>query len=198
MAFYGILKNEKRYPRGRELPGQAGWVADRLLRLRAMLNGQIESKRDPNSLIIGSWNIRHFDGGRPRLDESFHYIAEIIDHFDICAIQEVKNIEAMERLQNQLGGNEGMQRELQRAQNALRNVADASFRGVLLDDESAKNFFNEDLFQPFSELENQLARELDTIEREKKLFGARKAEVPDEYRDTVDRYYESLSKSNDN
>ena len=106
--------------------------------------------------------------------------------------------EAMERLQNQLGGNEGMQRELQRAQNALRNVADASFRGVLLDDEAAKNFFNKDLFQPFSELENQLARELDTIEMEKKLFGARKAEVPDEYRDTVDRYYESLSKSNDN
>ena len=106
--------------------------------------------------------------------------------------------EAMERLENQLGGNEGMQRELQRAQNALRNVADASFRGILLDDENAKNFFNKDLFQPFSELESQLARELDTIEMEKKLFGARKAEVPDEYRDTVDRYYESLSKSNDN
>ena len=106
--------------------------------------------------------------------------------------------EAMERLENQLGGNEGMQRDLQRARNALRNVADASFRGVLLDDDAAKNFFNEDIFQPFSELENQLARELDTIEMEKKLFGARKAEVPDEYRDTVDRYYESLSKSNDN
>ena len=106
--------------------------------------------------------------------------------------------EAMDRLQNQLGGNEGMQRDLQRARNALRNVADASFRGILLDDEAAKNFFNEDIFQPFSELENQLARELDTIEMEKKLFGARKAEVPDEYRDTVDRYYESLSKSNEN
>jgi len=106
--------------------------------------------------------------------------------------------EAMERLENQLGGNEGMQRDLQRARNALRNVSDASFRGVLLDDEAAKNFFNKDLFNPFSELEKQLARELDTIEMEKKLFGARKAEVPDEYRDTVDRYYESLSKSNDN
>ena len=89
MAFYQSLKYA--YPRGRTKPGQSGWIADRLLRLRALLNGQITARRQPNSLIIGSWNIRHFDGGRPRLDESFHYIAEIIDHFDICAIQEVKS-----------------------------------------------------------------------------------------------------------
>ena len=105
--------------------------------------------------------------------------------------------EAMERLQNQLEGNEGMQRMLSRASNSLRNVADASNTGILLDDDSAKSFFNEDVFEPFSELESQLARQLDTIEMEKKLYGARNAEVPDEYRDTVDRYYESLSKSND-
>ena len=105
MAYYQSLKNEALYPRGREQPGQAGWIADRLLRLRALLNGQIVSRRRPNSLIIGSWNIRHFDGGRPRLDESFHYIAEIIDHFDICAIQEVKSLEAIERLVRLLGRN---------------------------------------------------------------------------------------------
>jgi hypothetical protein len=105
VAFYQSLRSENRYPRGRDKPGQAGWIADRLLRLRALLNGKITSKRRPNSLIIGSWNIRHFDGGRPRLPESFHYIAEIIDHFDICAIQEVKNIESMERLQHLLGPN---------------------------------------------------------------------------------------------
>ncbi len=103
MAFYQSLKYA--YPRGRTEPGQGGWIADRLLRLRAMLNGQITARRQPHSLIIGSWNIRHFDGGRPRLDESFHYIAEIIDHFDICAIQEVKNIEAMQRLMKLLGPN---------------------------------------------------------------------------------------------
>ncbi|MBP1856997.1 endonuclease/exonuclease/phosphatase family protein [Rhizobium herbae] len=105
MAFYQTLRNENSYPRGREKPGQAGWVADRLLRLRALLNGQIVSKRRPNSLIVGSWNIRHFDGGRKRLPESYHYIAEIIDHFDICAIQEVKDIEAMEKLMRLLGRN---------------------------------------------------------------------------------------------
>ena len=105
MAYYQSLKNSNRYPRGRTAPGQSGWIADRLLRLRAMLNGQITSRRLPNSLIVGSWNIRHFDGGRPRLPESFHYIAEIIDHFDICAIQEVKDLDAMDQLMRLLGRN---------------------------------------------------------------------------------------------
>lgn len=105
MAFYQSLKWQSRYPRGTEKPGQAGWIAQRLLRLRALLNSRITSVRRPNSLIIGSWNIRHFDGGRPRLNESFHYIAEIIDHFDICAIQEVKSLEAMEKLSDLLGPN---------------------------------------------------------------------------------------------
>ncbi|MEP4980190.1 endonuclease/exonuclease/phosphatase family protein [Ascidiaceihabitans sp.] len=105
MAFYGSLKNENVYPRGCQAPGQAGWIAHRLLRLRAMLNGQITSKRRPNSLIIGSWNIRHFDGGRKRLNESYHYIAEIIDHFDVCAVQEVKDLEAVEKLMRLLGPN---------------------------------------------------------------------------------------------
>ncbi|MGB0907027.1 MAG: endonuclease/exonuclease/phosphatase family protein [Maricaulaceae bacterium] len=105
MAYYGSLRNQYLYPKGDTKPGQCGWVTKRLLRLRAMLNGEITSKRLPNSLIIGSWNIRHFDGGRERLPESFHYIAEIIDHFDICAIQEVKNIDAMKKLMKLLGPN---------------------------------------------------------------------------------------------
>ena len=105
MAFYQSLRNPAIYPHGRARPGEAGWIADHLLRLRALLNGEITSKRRPNSLIVGSWNIRHFDGGRPRLPESFHYIAEIIDHFDICAIQEVKDIGAVKRLVGLLGPN---------------------------------------------------------------------------------------------
>lgn len=105
MAYYGLLKNNILYPEGRAHPGEAGWIADHLLALRRDLAAQIKSTRKPNSLILGSWNIRHFDGGRPRLRESFHYIAEIIDHFDICAVQEVKDIESVERLVKLLGGN---------------------------------------------------------------------------------------------
>jgi len=104
MAYYQSIKYDRDiYPLGTEAPGQAGWIAERLLRLRAMLNGDIVSKRDANSLIIGSWNIKHFDGGRLRLPESYHYIAEIIDHFDICAIQEAKDMKALRRLNSLLG-----------------------------------------------------------------------------------------------
>jgi endonuclease/exonuclease/phosphatase family metal-dependent hydrolase len=105
MAFYKTLRDERTYPRGRERPGQAGWIAERILRLRKLLDDTITADRQPNSLIIGSWNIRHFDGGRLRLAESMHYIAEIIDHFDICAIQEVKDIASMDRLMRLLGPN---------------------------------------------------------------------------------------------
>ncbi|MGJ8623186.1 MAG: endonuclease/exonuclease/phosphatase family protein [Yoonia sp.] len=72
-------------------PDKADWIARRLLTLRHDLKIAITNDRAPGSLIIGSWNIRAFDGGLPRLDESFHYIAEIIASFDICAIQEVKS-----------------------------------------------------------------------------------------------------------
>ncbi len=105
MAFYTSLKNQALYPAGVAEPGQAGWIAQRLMRLRSKLRAEITQIRRPNSLIIGSWNIRHFDGGRKRLPESYHYIAEIIDHFGICAIQEVKDLEAVERLMRLLGPN---------------------------------------------------------------------------------------------
>jgi len=71
---------------------------------RAVQNGQVSSRRRGSSLVIGSWNVRHFDGGRARLPESFHYSAEIIDHFDIVALQEVKSLAAMDRLIALLGG----------------------------------------------------------------------------------------------
>ena len=104
MAYYQSLKHDRDvYPLGKSAPGQAGWIAERILRLRAMLNGDIVSRREPNSLIIGSWNIKHFDGGRSRLPESFHYIAEIVDHFDICAIQEAKDLPSLRRLKRLLG-----------------------------------------------------------------------------------------------
>lgn len=103
MAFYKNLRREYHYPVGNEKPGQAGWIAKHLKKLRTQLRNEIKANREPGSLIIGSWNIKHFDGGRPRLPESFHYIAEIIDHFDICALQEVKNVWAVERLSDLLG-----------------------------------------------------------------------------------------------
>jgi len=88
MAFYQNLKYYKNDP---IYANKQDWISSRLLTLRHDLKTQITNNRKANSLIIGSWNIRAFDGGMPRLDESYHYIAEIIDQFDICAVQEIKS-----------------------------------------------------------------------------------------------------------
>ena len=98
MAMY---KNLRRYP-----PEKADFIARKLLQLRKSLGARITQRRHPNSLIIGSWNIRNFDTGfgGQRLDETYHYLAEIIDRFDICAIQEVSgDLVPLKRLVETLG-----------------------------------------------------------------------------------------------
>jgi len=83
---------------------KADWIARRLLCLRHDLGRVIRGPRKPQSLILGSWNIRAFDDGATRLDESMHYIAEIVSAFDICAIQEVKkDLGPLRRLMRLLG-----------------------------------------------------------------------------------------------
>ncbi len=59
-----------------------------------------------NNLLIATWNIREFDSGKGgrRLDESIYYIAEIIDQFDLVAVQEVRDdLFALQRLMDALG-----------------------------------------------------------------------------------------------
>ncbi len=67
-------------------------VADRLLALRAALRRQVTEKENVGELKIATWNLMHFGGGGGyrRSTESLLYIAEIIDHFDLVSIQEVK------------------------------------------------------------------------------------------------------------
>lgn len=105
MPFYQDLENYKAAA-DPVYPGKHKWIAERLLALRYDLHQAIITKRRPESLIIGSWNIRAFDGGLPRLPESLHYIAEIIATFDICALQELRpNLEPIRRLKTLLGPN---------------------------------------------------------------------------------------------
>ena len=109
MPFYHGLKNYEFDAANGTFPnyeGKKAWIASRLLTLRQDLAEQITNQRAPKSLIIGSWNLRAFDDGAPRLDESYHYIAEIIGSFDICAVQEVKgDLGPLERLRKLLGPN---------------------------------------------------------------------------------------------
>ena len=66
-------------------------VVERLLDLRKQLNEQVPEKTATQTLLLATWNIREF--GENRLTESFYYIAEIIDHFDIVVIQELNSKE---------------------------------------------------------------------------------------------------------
>lgn len=65
----------------------SAFAAGRLHALREQLYEDIPQKED-GKLLLASWNIRKFSS-QGRLHESLLYIAEIIDHFDLVAIQEV-------------------------------------------------------------------------------------------------------------
>jgi endonuclease/exonuclease/phosphatase family metal-dependent hydrolase len=68
---------------------------------------RVPDKNATETLLLATWNLKAFDGGASdnRTDESYWYIAEIISHFDIVAIQEVgANMGALEKLRNRLGG----------------------------------------------------------------------------------------------
>ena len=69
------------------------FVAERLKALKQQLDADITAKTGESSLRLATWNIMHFsDGGAyDRTTESLLYIAEIIDHFDLVAIQEVNH-----------------------------------------------------------------------------------------------------------
>lgn len=98
MAMYKALRNYAE--------DDAAFIAERILKLRRKLASEITDQKKANSLIIGSWNIRNFDNGMggDRLDESYHYLAEIIDRFDICAIQEVmSDLGPLKKLVKKLG-----------------------------------------------------------------------------------------------
>lgn len=82
------------------------WTAERLLALRGQLQLEIPPKTANDTLLLASWNIREFDSAAygERIPESFHYIAEIVSHFDLIAVQEVrKDLQAWRRLLDLLG-----------------------------------------------------------------------------------------------
>lgn len=56
--------------------------------LREALDASLPQRDVKDALLLATWDIRSF-GRKERLPESIHYIAEIISHFDIVALQEV-------------------------------------------------------------------------------------------------------------
>ena len=77
-------------------------VVDKLLVLRSQLDRQIPAKTADETLLLATWNIRAF--GDNRRAESLHYIAEIINRFDLVAVQEVaSNLAGLQKLVTLLG-----------------------------------------------------------------------------------------------
>ncbi len=68
------------------------FVSKRLRALRDQLKTEITDRTGENDLRLATWNIMHFgsDGASQRQIDAMLYIAEIIDHFDLVAVQEIK------------------------------------------------------------------------------------------------------------
>jgi len=111
MPFYPDLKI---YPSDTTLEKQRKKrIADGLLRLRKALREHIQGA--PNApedgdtsqyLRLGTWNIREFDSPKfgERTQESNFYIAEILSHFDLIAVQEVReDLAALKKVMRILG-----------------------------------------------------------------------------------------------
>ena len=106
MPFYSPLRRLPVEDRLRTLEG--------IKALRAQKKAHIPGRTLHNTLLLATWNIRDFgnedkrashgrDQPGPRLEESFYYIAEIIDAFDLVAIQEINTLEALQRVMRILG-----------------------------------------------------------------------------------------------
>jgi hypothetical protein len=82
-------------------------AAKNLLDLRCMLEDSGSSNYVPQKsdkqLLLATWNVQNF-GGTDRYDESLWYIAEILSHFDLIAIQEVtRSLQALQSVVGLMG-----------------------------------------------------------------------------------------------
>jgi hypothetical protein len=98
MPFYAGLQDAPRRQVTRTIDG--------IERLRARLDAEIPPRNLESTLLLATWNIREFDSPRfgSRLTEAYYYLAEVINRFDLVAVQEVRrDLEALRRLADILG-----------------------------------------------------------------------------------------------
>ena len=71
---------------------------DEPLLLRADLDKEIPKMTVAETLLLATWNIWEFNS-KNWINESYHYLVEIVSRFDLIAIQEVSpDLKALERL----------------------------------------------------------------------------------------------------
>ncbi|WP_026449860.1 endonuclease/exonuclease/phosphatase family protein [Aequorivita capsosiphonis] len=77
-----------------------------LLRLREGIIEKIPRKTVDTNLLLCSWNIKNFGTLKNRTAESLYYIAEIINSFDIVALQEInRDLSDFKKVLKLLGSN---------------------------------------------------------------------------------------------
>ena len=59
--------------------------------LHAGLRANVPGKKVDQNLLLASWNIKNFGKITQRTPESLYYMAEIINAFDIVAVQEINS-----------------------------------------------------------------------------------------------------------
>ncbi|MFN0080532.1 MAG: endonuclease/exonuclease/phosphatase family protein [Prosthecobacter sp.] len=97
MPFYNKLRSEK--PEDRR-------TAERLLHLKAQMDAEVPKKDLDRHLLVATWNLREFGAAKygERTRESLYYIAEVMSHFDLIAVQEVRSdLKALDQLMDILG-----------------------------------------------------------------------------------------------
>lgn len=76
--------------------------------IRDHLSKTLPMRNVKDNLLVATWSLRDFGARQSPLKESLHYMAEIISHFDLVAIQEAKSDLALQELRSILGDNWGM------------------------------------------------------------------------------------------
>lgn len=101
--YYNLHKHDKTFS-----AIHAQRTAQGLLTLKkAFKEEEVPERKRASRLLLATWNIREFESAKygPRQREALYYIAEIIDHFDIVAVQEVRDdLSSLEKVMDILGG----------------------------------------------------------------------------------------------
>lgn len=80
-------------------------TAERLMALKQALAAEVPAK-GTSTVLLATWNIREFDSAAygPRGLECLYYIAEILSHFDLIAVQEVReDLQALDIVNDLMG-----------------------------------------------------------------------------------------------
>jgi len=109
MPFYWKLKARERD--SDETRARKRRTANRILELRRALRAHLgeragDATHTTTNIRIATWNIREFDspGYGLRVEEAKYFIAEIISHFDLIALQEVReSLGPLEEIMGLLG-----------------------------------------------------------------------------------------------